>query len=280
MTQEPIEEEKVTTARNRAEGRAPILAHLNELRKRLLLSGGAILLATVGSFLFARYVFEALLAPAPTTITFIYQSVTEMGFTYAKVALYSGIALAIPFIVYQMISFINPALTSKEKRYVYSLLPLIMVCFAGGLAYGYFIFLPPSLELFIQYHWVPQVGTRIIPMLNIGSYISFVALALFWVGICFEFPAIIFLLAKIGLVSHKWLLKQWKWATSIILLFSVLITPTGNPLSQSASSIFWLDLGFIASFPLLFLYFSGVFLAWIAHRQKTAAAALAEQQTT
>jgi sec-independent protein translocase protein TatC len=184
------------------------------------------------------------------------------------VALYSGLALAIPYILYQVIAFVNPALTSKEKRYLYFLLPLVLFFFVSGVAFCYFIFLPPSLKLFIQYHWVPEVGTRIIPMMDIGGYISFVAQVLFWVGICFEFPAIVFILAKIGLVSHKWLLRQWKWATSIILIFSVLITPTGNPLNQSASEIFWLDLGFIASLPLIFLYFFSVFLAWIARRPK------------
>jgi sec-independent protein translocase protein TatC len=278
MTQESIKEESTIIEKQENRGRAPIMTHLKELRKRMLLGVAAILIASAGSFLFARYIFEALLAPAPSNITFIYQSVTEMGFTYAKVALYSGLALSIPFVIYQIISFINPALTSREKRYVYSLLPLILVFFAGGLAYGYFIFLPPSLNLFIEYHWVPEVGTRIVPMINIGNYISFVALALFWVGICFEFPAIIFLLAKIGLISHKWLLKRWKWATSIILLFSVLITPTGNPLSQSVSQIFWLDLGFIASFPLLFLYFFSIFLAWIARKPNNTGMALAQTQ--
>lgn len=273
MSPETVTQEKITKNADQAQrGRVPILQHLNELRKRILKCVVAILLATVMSFLFARYVFEALLAPAPSTLTFIYTGITTMAFTYAKVALYSGLAIAIPFILYQVIAFINPALTNKEKRYFYFLLPLVLVFFVAGIAYGYFIFLPPSLKLFVQYHWVPEVGTRILPMLDIGGYISFVAQALFWVGICFEFPAIVFILSKIGLVSHKWLLRQWKWVTAIILIFSVLITPTGNPLNQKASEIFWLDLGFIASFPLIGLYILSVFLAWIGRRPKKEAA--------
>ena len=273
MSPETVTQEKITKNVDQARrGRAPILSHLNELRKRILKCVIAVLIATVGSFLFARYVFEALLAPAPSSITFIYTTVTDMAFTYAKVALYSGLAIVIPYILYQVIAFINPALTNKEKRYFYFLLPLVLVFFIAGVVYCYFIFLPPSLTLFMQYHWVPEVGTRIIPMMDIGSYISFVAQVLFWVGVCFEFPAIVFILSKIGLVSHKWLLRQWKWAVSIILIFSVLITPTGNPLNQSVSEIFWLDLGFIASLPLIFLYFFSVFLAWIGRRPKKKAA--------
>jgi len=273
MSPETVTQEKITKNADQAQrGRAPILYHLNELRKRILKSVIAVLIATVGSFLFARYVFEALLAPAPSSLTFIYTGITTMAFTYAKVALYSGLAIAIPFILYQVIAFINPALTNKEKRYIYSLLPLVLFFFVAGVAYGYFIFLPPSLKLFVQYHWVPEVGTRIVPMLDIGGYISFVAQALFWVGICFELPAIVFILSKIGLVSYKWLLRRWQWVISIILIVSALITPTGNPLNQRVSEIFWLDLGFIASLPLIFLYFFSVFLAWIGRRPKKKAA--------
>jgi sec-independent protein translocase protein TatC len=191
-----------------------------------------------------------------------------MMMTYAKVALYSGLALAIPYILYQVIAFINPALTDKEKRYFYFLLPLVLVFFVAGVAYGYFILLPKSLTLFIEFHWIPQIGTTIIPMLDIGGYITFVTQTLWWVGICFEFPAIAFILAKIGLVSHKWLRRQWRWVTIVLYLFSAFITPTGNFINQSVSDIFWLNLGFIAFLPLIGLYVLSIFLAWIARRPK------------
>jgi sec-independent protein translocase protein TatC len=260
-------------AQPRQRGSATLMSHLRELRKRLLYSVWAILIATCGSFLFAKWAFQALLAPAPPDITFIYTGIMTMALTYAKVALYSGLALVTPFILYQLIAFIDPALTRKEKRYLYSMLPMILLFFLIGVAYCYFLFLPPSLKLFITFHWVPQVGTQIVPMIDIGGYISFVAKCLLWVGLAFEFPVIVFLLAKFHLVSHKWLLKQWKWATAIILIMSALITPTGNPLNQSFSEIFWLDLGFIGSVPLLALYFLGVFLAWFARRPQKKLAA-------
>jgi sec-independent protein translocase protein TatC len=272
MVTDVVEKEAVK-AEPQQRGRATLLSHLKELRKRLMYSVWAILLATVGSFLFAKYVFSALMAIAPPNITFIYTGVMTMALTYAKVALYSGIAIVIPFILYQLIAFIDPALTSREKRYLYSMLPMILFFFIAGVAYSYFIFLPPSLKLFITFHWVPQVGTQIVPMLDIGGYISFVAQCLWWVGVAFEFPAVIFILAKFKLVSHRWLLKQWKWAVAIILIGSALITPTGNPLNQTVSEMFWLDLGFIASAPLLGIYFLGVFLAWWARRPKKQVAA-------
>jgi sec-independent protein translocase protein TatC len=118
----------------------------------------------------------------------------------------------------------------------------------------------------MQYKWIPEVGTRIVPMIRIGSYISFIIKGLFWIGLCFELPAIIFILARIGLVSHRWLLKQWRWATIGIFIFAAFITPTGNVINQNVSDIVLLDLGFIVSGPLIVLYLLSILLAWLAKR--------------
>ncbi|MGD0856313.1 MAG: twin-arginine translocase subunit TatC [Dehalococcoidia bacterium] len=247
-----------------------IIHHLAELRRRIIVSLVVIIVASSVSFTFARYAFEFLLSNVPSNINFVYTDITEMAGTYVSVSLYCGLLIASPVIIYQIIAFIHPALTGQEKRYLYTIMPMILAFFFAGAAYAYYVFLPPTLELLMQYKWIPEVGTRIIPMIKIGSYISFTASALFWIGLCFELPALIFLLAKIGLVSYRWLLKQWKWAIIGIFIFAGLITPTGNPANQNISDIILLDLGFIVSAPIFILYFLSILLAWLAKKPEKA----------
>jgi sec-independent protein translocase protein TatC len=220
------------------------------------------------SFIFARYVFEILLTRVPSTINFIYTDVSEMFNTYAKVGIYTGIALASPIIIYEMIAFVRPALNKKEMGYIYTTLPIIFGFFFFGILYGFYVVLPPMLRLLIQYQWIPEVGTRIIPMIKIGSFISFSISTLFWVGLSFELPAVIFLLAKIGIISHHMLVKHWKWIVISIFVVSSAITPWGNPANQSVSDILLLDFSFILSGPILFLYFTSILFAWLARRPK------------
>ena len=248
-----------------------ILHHLAELRRRIIVSLLTLLIASSLSFTFARYAFEFLLSAVPAGLNFVYTDITEMAGTYVVVSLYTGLLIASPVIIYQIIAFVHPALTKREKLFVYTVIPMILVFFGAGVVYAYYIFLPPTLDILVNYQWIPEVGTRIVPMIKIGSYISFVAGSLFRIGLSFEHPAVLFLLAKMGLVSHKWLLKQWKWAVIGIFVFAGMVTPTGNPANQKISDIILLDLGFIVSAPIFILYFLSIFLAWLARRPQQAA---------
>ena len=112
-----------------------LLDHITELRQRLIRSVIALVIAVLISLIFARYIFDFLIAPAPDDISLIRTEMTEMLSTYMKVSLMGGIALAMPVLVYQGIMFVSPAMTRREKKYVYMALPWITLMFAAGFAF-------------------------------------------------------------------------------------------------------------------------------------------------
>ncbi len=120
-----------------------VLGHLSELRAILGRSVIALVITTVISFIFADRLFAILLRPAGGT-RLIYTEMTEMVGTWMKVCLFGGIVLAAPFIIFQLLAFVSPALTRREKKYLYLVLPLVCLMFIGGVLFGYFVLLPPA----------------------------------------------------------------------------------------------------------------------------------------
>jgi len=127
-----------------------IWAHLNELRKRLVICLIAIAAGIIISFIFADQLFQVLIWPAKG-IKLIFIDVTEMLGTYMQVCLVAGIILAMPVMVYQLIAFVAPALTPKEKKYVWIILPFIILMFVSGVAFSYFVLLPPAMQFLISF---------------------------------------------------------------------------------------------------------------------------------
>ena len=172
-----------------------IMGHLKELRSCLFRSVIALLIALPISVFATKYVFDFLMKPVPG-VHLIYTEITEMLGTYAKVALVISVILILPFLVYQLVTFVRPALTRRERSYVYIMLPAIVICFLIGAAFAYFVLLPPALNFLFTF------GSDIAePMIKVGNYVSVVTTLLFWIGICFEIPIVIFFLAKIGVVK-------------------------------------------------------------------------------
>jgi len=227
------------------------IGHLKELRSCLVRSVIALLVALPIAFYIAKYVFDILTRPVPG-INLIYTEITEMLGTYAKVTLIIAVVLILPFIAYQLIMFVRPALTKKERNYVYIMLPAIVICFLIGATFAYFILVPPALNFLLTF------GSDIAePMIKIGNYISVFTKLMFWVGICFEIPIIIFFLAKIGIVKPQWLSKYRKIAYIIAFVAGAIITPTFDPVNQSLVAV-----------PIIILYEFGIILAKIARRGK------------
>ena len=192
-----------------------VVGHLGELRKRLLRSLIAIAITTAISFVFRDQILGILLWPAPSGITVQAIELTEMIGTYMKVSLTSGIALAMPYLVYHLFMFVSPALTRKEKRYVYLMLPWITLMFAGGIAFCYFILLPSATKFLLTF------GSNIVAIQpRIGNYISIVTRLLLAIGVVFEMPVIILFLARLGVVTSKWLASKRKFA--IVIAFILL----------------------------------------------------------
>lgn len=245
--------------------RLTLLGHLQEIRQRLVWSVIALIVGIVVSFVFARRLFDFFVSRAdPEQVTFIYTHVTELIGTYMKVCLYSGLVLATPFLLYHMVMFVRPALTRKERGYLYLLLPSVMIFFFLGASFAYFVFLPNAIDFLLGASFLPDVAQ---PMISIGSYISFITRMLFWIGVVFELPVIIFFLAKIGVVNHQWLQKQLKWAFVGAFVLGAIITPTPDPINQT-----------IVAGPIFILYVISIGLAWIARRPKKETVAAAESQ--
>lgn len=245
-----------TTSPNSSEAGAEVTGrklslrdHLLELRKRLIYSVLAMVIATGAALIFTNDILKFLEKPLGG-VTLVYLELTTPLTTWFNVSLQIGVAVATPFILLQIIRFVAPALYPREKTLVYLMLPWVLVMFAGGVIFTYYVLMPPAFEFLLKFG--SQYGT---PLLTIDKYISLVSKLLFWVGIVFETPVVIFILAKIGIVNARMLLRKWRWAILGAFVISALITPTPDPINQS-----------IVAAPLIVLYFVSILLAHLAQR--------------
>lgn len=234
------------------ETKLTFMGHLRELRSCLLRSVIALIIALPISFFIAKEIFNVLMHPAPG-LELVYTEITEMLGTYIKVTLYSAVVLTLPFIIYQAVMFIRPALTKRERSYLYILLPSVSLFFIAGATFAYFILLPPALNFLLTF------GSDIAePMIKVGNYISVLTKLIFWIGLCFEIPLILFFLTKIGIVTPEWLAKYRRLAYVVAFILGAIITPTFDPINQSLVAI-----------PIIFLYEIGILLSKLARRKKT-----------
>jgi Twin arginine targeting (Tat) protein translocase TatC len=224
---------------------------LQELRKRLLRSVVALGIGIVVSFPLAPYIFDILKSRAEG-VNLIYTRVTEMIGIYIKVALYCGIALVLPYLVYQLVMFLSPALRDKEKRYVYLSLPAVFILFAAGVCFAYFLFLPPALKFLLTF------GSDIAqPMISVDNYVTIVVKLLFSVGLVFEIPLVLTLLSKLGIVNPQKLAKGRKWAVLVAFILSAVITPTVDPVNQT-----------LIAAPIIVLYELSIWLSKLVYPRK------------
>jgi sec-independent protein translocase protein TatC len=228
-----------------------LMDHLLELRNRLMVAAGAVLVTTIVAFVFANQLFEILKYPAGNT-QFVFTEVPSMIGIYMQVCLMAGIIVAMPVIVYEFIMFVSPGLTSKEKKYVYLIIPWIFLMFLVGVAFGYFVFLPKAINFLTTF--ATNIAT---PMITIDSYVSFLTKMLLVLGLVFEAPVISTFLARLGIITYKWLAKQWKISIIGAFVIAAVITPTPDPINQS-----------IVAAPLIVLYYLSVILARIVQRKK------------
>jgi sec-independent protein translocase protein TatC len=233
------------------EQKLTILGHFQELRKRLIRSVIAVAAGAAISFIFYEWIFWILIRPAEQ-INLIFTELTEMIGTIMKVCLASGLILAIPYLTVQTILFIKPALTKKEERYVYLILPWIAVMFLGGVVFGYFVLIPPAIGFLYTF------GSDIAaPMIKIGNYIAIITRLLIAIGLVFELPVVTTFLARLGIVKPEWLASKRKVAIIVAFILAAIITPTFDPINQSLVAV-----------PLIILYEMSIWLAKLVYRRK------------
>ncbi len=227
-----------------------VFFHLNALRVRLMWSLFFLAITTVISFIFTSRIIDFLALPVGGLAKLQAIDVTEPIGVFMKVALLSGFALALPFISFQLWLFIAPGLSRSSRIGSLFAIPLVVVFFIGGMAFAYFVMMPTALKFLLTFNGMTTVPRP-------SSYISFVTSLVFWVGIAFEFPFVIYLLAALRLIPAKVLAQQWRVAIVLIAILSAAITPTVDPVNMS------LVMG-----PMILLYFLSIGLAFIAQREK------------
>jgi len=249
---EEVDDAPIGEALNKAwEHPGELMVHLDALRKHLLRSVLALGITTALSFIFFQQILAFLAAPLEGGMeSLVAIEVTEPIGTVMRVALLTGFALAFPYIVLEAFLFIAPGLDRKMRIYGLLAIPIATLFFFGGMIFAYLVLLPSAIPFLINF-----MGIQTIP--RPSSYVRFVTAIMFWIGIAFEFPLIVFLLAKVGLVNARAMLNQWRLAVVIIAVAAALITPTVDPVNMA------LVMG-----PLIVLYFFSILLARLAQPRR------------
>jgi len=238
-----------------------VLEHLMELRQRLIKAVLALIIATLFSLLFTRHFLALLTVPMGDNLP---QAIgpTETIVIYFKVALIGGLILAMPVIVYQLISFIVPGLYPHERRYLRIIVPAASLLFATGVAFAYYVMLPAAIPFLLGF-----MGDIIRQQWSIEKYISLVTGLMFWVGVIFETPLIVAFLAYLGVVSPGMLWKNFRYAIVLIAIIAAVATPTPDPINMA-----------LLMLPLVLLYLLSILLALLVYRRREAATGITSHQ--
>jgi sec-independent protein translocase protein TatC len=224
----------------------PIMGHLRELRNVLVKCAIALAITSAISAIFTPRILQFLIAPYGGLLETI--DPTENMTTYFRVALTSGAVLAMPFLVYFVWTFIAPGLEEKEKRYVRFIVPGATILFLIGVAFAWGLMLPAAIGFLSNFQ--PEIFKT---SWRAAAYIPFVTSLMFWIGVAFELPLIVFFLAKLKIVTAKQLLGWWRFAVVGAAIVAAAITPTVDPFNMM-----------LVMAPLVFLYFLSIALAKFA----------------
>ncbi|PKB71226.1 MAG: twin arginine-targeting protein translocase TatC [SAR202 cluster bacterium Io17-Chloro-G6] len=240
-----------------------LLQHLGELRQRVFICVVALLVGSAVSFFFFEQIIEILVKPARDLDVgpggeLIYTEVTELLTTAIKLSFVSGLVLASPVILYQVVMFVAPGLTGREKRYLFGFMPAVIVAFAGGVAFGYYVLTPPAL------HFLLTFGDEVaVPLIRVSNITNLMIRLLFWMGVAFETPLVMYLLAQLGLVTAQSLGRFRRYWVVVAFIMAAIITPTVDPFNQA-----------LVAGPLLVLYEVGILLTRISGRSKSKSRAI------
>jgi sec-independent protein translocase protein TatC len=236
------------------------LDHLRELRDRLLRASLAVVAGLAigfGAVFYDNYRLLEFLKNqfTPDGVHLIAVSPAEVFTTAMQVALGIGVSLAMPVIVYQLLAFIVPALTTRERRIIYFILPFISLCFLGGLAFGWFVTVPSAF-----YFLLVQGAGRFDIQPTISNFLSLLTRLLLLNGFVFELPVLVYGVIWLGAVERKTLTRFRRYAILVITIIAAIITPTGDPVNLALVAI-----------PMYLLYELGLLLALLVPHRRTPA---------
>ena len=226
---EPREQAGQQAPEERRDGSMSIIAHLEELRKRLIYSIAAVAVGSGVAYFYIDEIMRCLTAPAGKLY---YMQPAEAFFTYLKIAVFGGFLLALPVIFYEIWRFILPALTVRERKALLLIVPLSVVLFVVGIVFSFTLVLPAAIRFFIGF------GTdNLEPLFSLGKYLDFVLAFILPFGCIFELPLIIVVLAKLGFVGSAFLWKQQRIVVFLSFVIGAVISPTPDVFSQTMIAV-------------------------------------------
>jgi sec-independent protein translocase protein TatC len=226
------------------------LDHLEELRKRLIVSFIAVAVGFLICWKYAEAIFAKIQEPLtkflPPGDKLAYTRLTAPFFLYMKVAFFAGIFLAAPVILLQVWLFIAPGLYKKERRYAAPFIIFATLFFVAGGYFGWKFILPATCSFFVE------TGKQFKQMITVDEYFSFANVIILASGLIFETPILIFFLARLGIVTPAFLMQKSKYAIVLAFVIAAVVTPTPDMVTQTALAV-----------PMIALYYLGVLVAYL-----------------
>ncbi len=254
----PVDEKPDITERS-----LPIRVHLTELKRRLTWSVLVFICTTVVAIIYYEPVFKFLMQPAGESLNptiegkFVFNDVTEAWGAIAKVGIVVGLILGMPFFLLQVVLFLRPGLHPNERKMLYLLLPAGLISFAGGVFFSYYVLLPPAIQFLLGF-----ASELAEPFIRIGSYVNLIVMLMFWMGLIFEIPLVMYFLARIGILKTRLLSRFRRWAYVLGFVLGAIITPTFDPVNQ-----------LLVAGPIIVMFEAGFLLARLAERSRSKSAA-------
>ena len=231
------------------------LEHLEDLRKRLWWSFVSIIIAMIPAWFFHKQLFDILAHPLtkylPEGENLVFTNLPDPFFAYIKVSFVAALFVVAPFIFLQVWYFVAPGLYQKEKKYVWPFVIFTTVFFSGGAVFGYLVVFPFACRFFLS------IGSEFKAMITVNQYFSLALRVLLGIAIVFELPTLVFFLSKMGLITSRFMIKNFKYAVLIAFIIAAIITPTPDMITQS-----------IIAVPMLGLYGLSILIALIFGRKE------------
>ncbi|OGD19057.1 MAG: twin arginine-targeting protein translocase TatC [Candidatus Aminicenantes bacterium RBG_13_64_14] len=231
------------------------LEHLEDLRKRLFYSFVALFIGFVPGWVFSKQLYAILARPVtqylPEGTKLAFTTLTAPFMLYMKVAFLASLLFMSPFVFLQVWYFVAPGLYRKEKKYAVPFVLMTTFFFSLGALFAYFIVFPWACRFFLT------LGRDFQPVITVDQYFGFALKVILGIALVFELPTLVFFLAKMGLVTARWMVRNFKYAVLLVFVIAAVITPTPDVITQS-----------IVAIPMLALYGLSILIALVVGRGK------------
>lgn len=231
------------------------LEHLDELRKRIFYSVIAVVVAVIPCWLFHKEFFNIIARPVekhlPEGTELAYTTLTAPFMLYIKVSFLAAIFFTAPFIFLQLWFFIAPGLFRSEKRYAIPFVLFTTLFFSLGALFGYFVAFPFACNFFLK------MGANFQPVITIDKYFSLALRVILGIALVFELPTLVFFLSRMGVITPRWMIKNFKYAVLVVFIIAAIITPSPDMVNQS-----------IIAIPMLALYGISILIAIIFGKKR------------